>query len=75
MTKEVFLEKLSQEMGLDYIISEDTSIDDIGGGLDSLSIISIMGFFADELGIEITREKIKKCTNVANLCELARLKA
>lgn len=70
MTNEQLLKDIAEAMHMDDDLKEDMILDDIDEW-DSLAFVSIMVYFKNTLGINITGDDLKKCEKVKDLLVLA----
>lgn len=70
MTNEQLLKDIAEAMHMDEELKEEMILDDIDEW-DSLAFVSIMVYFKNTLGINITGDDLKKCEKVKDLLVLA----
>lgn len=72
MTKEDFLKELVELMMLDTVLSMETELSSIEE-YDSMTQLSLLSLFEDELGIQIETDDLIDLETVGDLVKLARL--
>lgn len=72
MNKKEFLKELEEIMMLDGPLTDDLRLDSLAA-YDSMTHLTLLGFFEDELGKEIEIEDLIKLKTVADLMVLAGL--
>lgn len=72
MTKEDFLKELVELMMLDTVLSMETELSAIEE-YDSMTQLSLLSLFEDELGIQIETDDLVDLETVGDLVKLARL--
>lgn len=73
--QQIVFETISEESRNDYPVDQITVDDSFEKvGLDSLSVVTVVIYLEDKLGIEVTEKELPTVTNVKKLVELCESK-